>query len=247
MDSANTLDSDHQLRVDLAVTHRVLAAYGWNEGIVNHLTALLPNQDEQFFALPYGLHWAEVKSSDFMVVDLDGNILAGEGEVEPTNLNIHGALHRSCMHARVVLHTHQPNITALTTLQDQSLLMISQHALRFAGRVAQLEVYGDPARLEVGRQIVRSLKKQDILLCANHGVIVCRPTVWDAFDDLYFLDRACELQLAALATGRQLRIIPDKQASELGKHILEWSKEEGRRHFEALRRLQLQKAPEISQ
>lgn len=239
------LSEEQQLRFDLAVIHRFLVDQGWNEGVVNHLTVMLPDSDNQFLALPYGVHWALAKSSDFLVVDFDGEVISGSGEIEKTNLNIHSALHANCPGARAILHTHQKNITTLTTLQDQTVLMTSQHALRFAGRIAYLDEYGDPDKPEIGGAVVSSLSNNDILMCANHGVIVCRPSLWDAFDDLYFLDRACELQLAAYATGQPQRVIADEQALELSNGILQWSKVEGEKHFSALRKMYFEKCPQL--
>lgn len=239
------LSAEHQLRYDLALVHRYLVDHHWHEGVVNHLTCLLPNSQNHFLALPYGLHWSEVTASDFIVVDLDGNVLRGKGEIERSNINIHGALHGQCPQARAILHTHQANIVAFTLLEDPSIHMVSQHALRFAGRIAYLNEYGDPDNPTIGDAIVASLSDHDVLMCANHGVIICRPTLWDAFDDLYFLDRACELQLLALSTGKSLKIIPDDEAQNLNRGIMKWSKQEGEKHFQALRRLYYQRSPEL--
>ena len=82
-------------------------------------------------------------------------------------------------------------------------------------------------------------------MCANHGVIVARPSLWDAFDDLYFLDRACEVQLLAMQTGQPLRIIDEDTANAFGKQILKWSKDEGLKHFDALRRMYRKRYPEL--
>ena len=241
------LSAENQLRFDLALIHRYMAEHNWNEGVVNHLTAMLPDNDEHFLALPYGLHWSEAKSSDFLVADFDGNVISGVGEIEPSNLNIHGAIHQEVPRARAILHSHQPNITALTLLKDQTVTMSSQHALRFAERMAYLDVYGDPDDPAIGDTIVDSLKTKDVLMCANHGVIVSRPYLWDAFDDLYFLDRACEIQLKAMYTGRALNIMPEAIANDYGRKIIKWSKIEGEKHFIALRRMYHKKYPDLVQ
>ncbi len=241
------LSVEDQLRVGLALIHRYMAEHNWNEGVVNHLTTMLPDSDEHFLALPYGLHWSEAKSSDFLVSDLDGNIVSGFGEIEPSNLNIHAAIHREVPRAKAILHSHQPNITALTLLKDQTVTMSSQHALRFADRIAYLGVYGDPVDPAIGGAIIESLKNKDVLMCANHGVLVSRPHLWDAFDDLYFLDRACEVQLKAMYTGRELNIIPEATANDFGRNIIKWSKLEGEKHFIALRRMYYRKHPDLVQ
>jgi ribulose-5-phosphate 4-epimerase/fuculose-1-phosphate aldolase len=125
--------------------------------------------------------------------------------------------------------------------------MSSQHALRFADRIAYLGVYGDPVDPAIGGAIIESLKNKDVLMCANHGVLVSRPNLWDAFDDLYFLDRACEVQLKAMYTGRELNIIPEATANDFGRNIIKWSKLEGEKHFIALRRMYYRKYPDLVQ
>jgi|GEM_PF-2436847 len=144
------LSPEMRLRVDLAVAHRWAARWRWNEGVVNHFTALLPGCNNRFLAIPYGLHWEEVAPEDFLVVGLDGLVLSGEGEIELSSLLIHGAMHRDLPQARVVLHTHQPNITALTCLEDQTVELCSLHALRFPGRIACLDEFGMATDASIG-------------------------------------------------------------------------------------------------
>jgi ribulose-5-phosphate 4-epimerase/fuculose-1-phosphate aldolase len=108
-------------------------------------------------------------------------------------------------------------------------------------------VYGDPVDPAIGGAIVDSLKSKDVLMCANHGVLISRPYLWDAFDDLYFLDRACEAQLKAMYTGRELNIIPEATANDFGRNIIKWSKLEGEKHFIALRRIYYKKHPDLIQ
>ena len=83
-------------RVDLAALHRVCWQRGWSEAIVNHMTVLVPGASDRFLLIPYGLHWAEVRASDFMIVDLDGNVLSGEGRAEVSAVSLHAPLHRRC-------------------------------------------------------------------------------------------------------------------------------------------------------
>jgi ribulose-5-phosphate 4-epimerase/fuculose-1-phosphate aldolase len=240
------LDAAMRVRLDLVVAHRWAARWGWHEGVVNHFTALVPGYTDRFFAIPYGLHWSEVRARDFLVVSVDGEILEGEGEIELTSLMIHGAMHRDLPQARVVLHTHQPNIAALTCLEDQTVEMCSQHALRFAGRIAYLDSYGLATERSIGTIIKEALKDRDILMMANHGVTVCGPVVHEAFDDLYTLDRACQIQTIALASHRKLRPIGAEDVASV--FPIAWAKgrEEGERHFRALRRMLWREEPDLA-
>lgn len=235
-----------QIRVDLAVAHRWAARWGWHEGVINHFTALVPGYSDRFFAIPYGLHWDEVKARDFLVVDLEGRVLEGGGEIELTSLLIHGAMHRDLPQAKVVLHTHQPHITALTCLEDQTVEMCSQHALHFPGRIAYLNAYGLATEASIGKLIAGALEDKDILMMANHGVTVCGATVAEAFDDLYNLDRACQVQLLALASGRKLRLIAPADVEAMKASAREKGLEEGARHFIALRRMLWREEPDLA-
>ena len=235
-----------QVKFDLVVAHRWAARWQWHEGVINHFTALAPGYRDRFFAIPYGIHWSEIVPADILTVDLEGRALEGDGVIELSSLLIHAAMHRDLPQAQVILHTHQPNITALTCLENQSLSLCSQHAIHFAGRLSYLNSFGLAIEESIGEQINGAIKDKDILLMANHGVIVCGPTVSIAFDDLYTLDRACQLQLLAPAGSQQkLRTIPDNEAIELLARARPKIIEEGDQHFRALRRLSLKKEPRL--
>lgn len=242
-----SLDAAMRVRLDLAVAHRWAARWGWHEGVVNHFTALVPGYKDRFFAIPYGVHWSEVRARDFLVVGVHGEILEGKGEIELTSLMIHGAMHRDLPQARVVLHTHQPNITALTCLENQTVEMCSQHALHFFGRIAYLNSYGLATERSIGALINNALQDRDILLMANHGVTVCGPVVHEAFDDLYTLDRACQIQLMAMASHCKLRSISADDVVGMFPIAREKGKEEGEQHFRALRRMLWREEPELAE
>lgn len=240
------LDPSSKLRLDLTVAHRWAARWGWNEGVVNHFTAMVPGFRDRFFAIPYGVHWTEVTARDFVIVDLEGNVLEGDGEIELTSLMIHGAMHRGLPQAEVILHTHQPHITALTCLEDQTVEVISQHVLHFPGRIAYMNSYGLATERSIGDMIIDAMGDKDILMMANHGVTICGATVSQAFDDLYTLDRACQLQVMALSTGRPLRRISDEAVSRMAVTARAKGIEEGDYHFRALRRLLWREEPGIA-
>jgi ribulose-5-phosphate 4-epimerase/fuculose-1-phosphate aldolase len=239
------LDPSAKVKLDLVVAHRWAARWGWNEGVVNHFTALVPGFDDRFYAIPYGVHWHEVKAGDLLVVNLEGRVLEGDGEIELTSLMIHGAMHRDLPQAKVVLHTHQPHITALACLEDQNIDICSQHALHFPGRIAYLNSYGLATERSIGDLIRNALQDKDILMMANHGVTVCGPAVHAAFDDLYTLDRACEIQLMALASRRKIRPIHPDDIAGMFPAALAKGREEGEMHFRALRRMLWREDPSL--
>jgi ribulose-5-phosphate 4-epimerase/fuculose-1-phosphate aldolase len=229
-------DSENQARIDLAAALRTAARMGLGEGICNHFSVEVPDRPGHFLINPQGLHWSEVTPADLVMVDADGRKVAGRYDVEPTAFFIHGAAHRSKPDARCVLHTHMPYATSLTVVAGGKLEAASQVALKFHGRTAYDQAYNGLALdAAEGERIVSGLKSADVLFLANHGVIVTGPSVDLAFDDLYYLERACQLQVLAAASGRPLRIVPEEIARATAAQMTDDT--QARLHFLALKRL----------
>ncbi|MGA0023130.1 MAG: aldolase [Burkholderiales bacterium] len=221
-------------RIDLAAALRSASRMGLGEGICNHFSVEVPGRPGHFLINPQGLHWSEVTPADLVTVDAQGNKVAGRHEVEPTAFFIHGAAHRSKPDAKCVLHTHMPYATSLTVVQGGRVEAASQVALKFYGRCAYDEAYNGLALdAAEGERIVAGLKNADVLFLANHGVIVTGPSVDLAFDDLYYLERACMLQV--LGMGRPLRIVPEEIARATAAQMTDDT--QARLHFTALKRL----------
>lgn len=197
-------------RVELAAAYRLAYRHDLHEGISNHFTSRV---GENFLLIPHGLHWSEVRASRLLLVDPEGKVLEGEGEVEASAFFIHSRVLQARPDATCVLHTHQPYATALTLIENGRLLQVSQNSLRFHGRIAYDDHYGGAAdHAEAGEALARALGEKDILFHAHHGVVVVGPSVAKAFDDLYFLERAAMVQVLAESTGRPLRTIGDEVA-----------------------------------
>ena len=202
-------EAARRARIDLAACHRLAVRFGLHEGIDNHLTLLVPGRPDRFYLAPFGLHWSEVRASHFMEIDLEGNRWVGEGMVEDTALHIHLPVHRIAPRARCVLHTHMPYATALCMLENPRLEMAVQSALVFHDDIAyDMDYNGLAFDRSEGERFVRVLGDKSVLMMANHGALVIGQTVAEAFDRLYFLERACQAQVLALSTGRKLRPIP---------------------------------------
>jgi ribulose-5-phosphate 4-epimerase/fuculose-1-phosphate aldolase len=226
-----------QARIDLTAALRFAHRLGFGEGICNHFSVEIPGRPGHFLINPQGLHWSEITPRDLVTVDAAGRKVSGRHDVEPTAFFIHSALHRSKPTARCVLHTHMPYATTLAVVQGGRLEWASQNALKFHGRVAYDDNYNGLALDEAeGERMCALGKDADVLFLANHGVIVCGPSVALAFDDLYYLERACMLQVLAMGTGRPLRIVSERVAMMTGRQMMEDS-EQSVRHFEALKRL----------
>jgi ribulose-5-phosphate 4-epimerase/fuculose-1-phosphate aldolase len=193
------------LRADLALALRAAAKHGLGEGVCNHFSLELPDGSGRFLLNPRGLLWSEVQADDIVMVDAQGQRLAGHHAVEPTAMFIHAAVHRIGRKA-CVLHTHMPYATALTLTTDRGLdTTLSQNAMRFHGRVA-LDTHYNGLALDgaEGERIAHAMNGADVAFLGNHGVIVCGTRIDHAFDDLYYLERACMAQVLAASTGRAL-------------------------------------------
>jgi ribulose-5-phosphate 4-epimerase/fuculose-1-phosphate aldolase len=234
------MDTDRletEARADLAAALRWASRLGYGEGVCNHFSMELPGQPGHFLINPQGLHWSEVTTADLVVVDAQGRKIAGRHAVEPTAFFIHGCIHRGKPSAKCVLHTHMPYATTLTVVQGGRLEWISQNALRFHGRVAYDDEYNGLALDEAeGDRMCARLASADVIFLANHGVIVTGATMAAAFDDLYYLERACMLQVMAMGTGRPLRTVPQAIAETTAKQMAAESQQSAL-HFEALKRL----------
>jgi len=228
-----------QSRIDLVAALRLAAQFGLHEGVCNHFSLSVPLSDgtSAFLINPQGLQWSEVLPSDLVLVDVNGRKLDGKYHVEPTAFFIHGRIHRAKTGAHCILHTHMPYATALTLLEDGALQWASQNSLRFYNRVAYYSEYGGLALDEAeGDRICDKLADADILFMANHGVIVCAENMAYAFDDLYYLERACMVQVLAMSTGRPLRILSPEIAS-LTSRQFQGERQQSALHFEALKRM----------
>jgi len=193
------------LRADLALALRAAAHQGLSEGVCNHFSVAVPGQDDWFLLNPRGLHWSEVQAADIVMCNAAGQQLAGRHPVEPTAMFIHAAVHRMA-HKAVVLHTHMPHATALTLTAARALdTTLSQTAMRFHGRLAVDAHYNGLALdMAEGERIACAMQGADVVFLANHGVIVCGERIDHAYDDLYYLERACQAQVLAASTGSPL-------------------------------------------
>ncbi len=237
---SNTLDRDAvwQARVDLAACFRACHRMGLHEGICNHLSAMVPGSDELFLVNPYGWGFGEVTASRLLVCGFDGRVVAGQGVPEVTAFFIHARLHLRLPRARAAFHTHMPNATALAMLDGPPLAWAGQTALKFYGRTVVDENYNGLAHDErEGDRIAASMGDADVAFMRNHGIMVLGRSIHAAWDDLYYLERACEVQRLALGTGRPLRPVPEAVALATARQMQSGGDEPARLHLDSVRRI----------
>jgi ribulose-5-phosphate 4-epimerase/fuculose-1-phosphate aldolase len=245
--SSGTNPAVWQARLDLAAALRFAQRLGFSEGICNHFSVAVPGNPDFFLLNPQGMHWSEITASDLIVVDANGNLVEGRHKAEPTAFYIHSRIHRAKPNANCVLHTHMPYATALCCVEGGKLEWCSQNALRFYARTAYDPAYNGAALDEgEGDRIATALQGQNnILFLAHHGVIVTGSSIGQAFDDLYYLERACMNQVLAQSTGLPLRVIP-KTVCEKFIEQLEEVPEQAQLHFDAIKRILDREAPEYA-
>lgn len=234
-----------QHRDDLATAFRVAAAMGLNEGICNHFSLAVDGDGEadgaRYLINPYGVHWSEMRPDHLILIDDQGHVLEGAGEVEATARYIHVAAHKANPRHTAVLHTHMPYATCLTMIEGGRLEMAHQTVCRFHDRIQYIDAFGGLALDEDEGEAIADGAKQnphaDIFFLAHHGVTVCGASVAEAFDDLYYLERAARQQVLAQSTGKPLRLLSNEQVAHTARQMRQTMKVSAEEHFRALKRL----------
>jgi ribulose-5-phosphate 4-epimerase/fuculose-1-phosphate aldolase len=208
------LDDERQLRIDLAACFRLAARFDWHEAVANHFSAAVSPDGRKFLVNPRWMHFSRIRASDLILVDADDMATMDRPDApDPTAWAIHSAVHRRLPQARVALHLHPPYSTALASLKDPSIAPIDQNTARFFNRMAFDMHYGGIATAEEeGERIASTLGNRKILMMANHGVMVIGETVAEAFESMYYLERAAKTFILALSTGRPLNVMSDELA-----------------------------------
>lgn len=228
---------EREARIDLAAAFRLAVRLDLHEGVCNHFSLMLPD-GKRFLLNRYGLHWSEVSAGNLLVLDAAGRLLEGEGEFEKTAFFIHSRIHLAHPRAACVLHTHMPHATALALLEPGRLEMVEQNALRFFDDIAYDETYnGLVVDQAEGDRLARALGAKRALFLAGHGVIVVGPSVAEAFDALYYLERACRLQVLARSTGLPFRKVRPEVVRETYRMVLADTPKYANAHFSALKRI----------
>ena len=243
-----------QARVDLAAAHRLAVTHGFHEGIFNHLTLAVPGKPDRYYQIPFGLHWSEVKASTFMEVGIDdGKVKRGAGDVERSCYCIHAPIHKlQPKTAAAVFHTHMPYASALTRLEDPRIKEIGQTEVGMIGEIAYDDTYTGPAfETAEGERLAKIIGDKGVLFMANHGITTVGGCVAQAYDRLYYIERAAQVQIYAMWTGQRLKKLPEPVVEKTRTNIGGARYYEGlnpaERHFAALRRILDRREPDYAE
>lgn len=192
------------LRVDLAGAYRLAAMHQWNDLIYTHISARVSGLDDVFLLNPLGLRFDEIKASDFLRVDLEGrSIDPTPHRIHTAGYVVHSAVHAARPDVGCIIHCHTPAGMAVSAMKE-GLLPLSQIAMMFYGHTGYHESEGIVLDLDERARLAADLGQNDILILRNHGLLVTGATVAEAYSRMYFLDQACQAQVAMLASGRDL-------------------------------------------
>lgn len=244
MPNATPVPTITTLRRELAAALRLAVKFDYHEGICNHFSVVVSDESggnaERYLINPYGVHWGEMRPEHLLLIDGEGQVIEGDGEVEATARNIHVAGHRANPRHQCILHVHMPYATSITMVEGGKLEMAHQTAARFFGRMAHHGFGGIALDESEGVRIAEAQKKNphaDIFFLDHHGVSIGAPTIATAFDELYYLERACRQQVIAQSSGKTLKLIPEALVRETNRQMmqqLDWAAE---KHFTALMRM----------
>ena len=238
MNHSAAAPDERQLRIDLAAAFRAVAKLGMHEAVANHFSAAVSADGRKFLMNPKWRHFSRIKASDLVLLDLDdATSLKNRPEVDPTAWAIHGQVHKRLPQARVVMHLHPPFATTIAALADPSVKPIDQNTARYFNRLAIDDSYAGMADSEQeGERLARLLGNKSRLMMGNHGVLVTANTVGEAFDDIYTLERACQVLVQAYSTGQPLEVLPDEVAENTAQ---DWEQitDFSIAHFEEIKRV----------
>ena len=196
-----------ETRVKLAATYRIFAHLGWEELIYNHISVRVPGPEHHFLLNPFGLHYSEVTASNLVKVDIEGNIVGhSDWPINPAGFTFHGAIHATVPDAHCVMHVHTTPTLAVCC-QEDGMSFTNFYAAQLWGQVAYHDFEGITVHREEGARILASAGNKPVLLLRNHGPVVMGRSLAQAFNLMWLVQRACEVQVASQAMGA-LRPIP---------------------------------------
>ncbi len=221
-----TSAAEWQARCDLAALYRLIAYYRMTDLIDTHITCRVPGEPQHFLINRYGVAFEKMRASDLVKIDHDGKIVADYDSGKNVNVAgfvIHSAIHAARPDVNCIIHTHTADGIAVSA-QQHGLLPISQHALKFYGRLAYHEYEGIALSLSERERLVADLGNFRAMILRNHGLLAAGESIARAFHEIYFLERACQAQIKALSGGSAALHLP---ATNVCQHTAQQFDREG--------------------
>lgn len=193
--------TERAIRVDLAAAYRLVALYGWDDLIFTHISARIPGPEHQFLINPYGLLFSEITASSLVKVGMDGKPV-GETRypVNPAGFTIHSAVHEVREDAGCVMHLHTLDGTAVATSRE-GLQPLNQTAQLVIADLAYHDYEGVALDHAERPRLQQDIGAKNVVLLRNHGTLSIGVSVAAAFMRMYFLERACSMQVRTRMLG----------------------------------------------
>lgn len=237
-----------QLRVDLAAAFRLAEHFNWHEGVANHFSLAVSPDGRKFLMNPKWKHFSGIRASDLLLLDADDSEAMKRPDApDETAWCIHGRMHALVPGARCVLHLHPAHATALAGLADPEIKPIDQNTARFYKRVAYDLGYEGMANSDAeGNRLAGLLGNHKTMMMGNHGILIAAATVAEAFDELYYLERACQTLVLAYSTGQKLNVMSDDVAEQTAR---DWDlySHSAFAHFEEMKKVLDRKDPSYAE
>ena len=205
-------DEEWSNRVNLAACYHLADHFQMTDIIWNHITSKTSKNKETFLINKFGLRYNEITASNLLEIDLEGNVISGDGEINYTGYVIHGAVHKAKENIHCVMHTHTRAGLAISCLKE-GLKPIFQDAAIFHNRVSYHDWQGMSTEVEECKDIAKNLGNNKVMILRNHGLLTCGETIGEAFILMYYLDKACKNQLDTMSTGLET-IVPSDNIME---------------------------------
>ena len=241
------MNAEWENKINLTAALRMAARLDLHEGVDNHFSLMVSDKPFRFLLNPNRRHWSQLRASELVEVDENGKPINDSEPPERTAFFIHSRIHMACPQAKCILHTHMRYATALTMIEGGRLEPVVQSALKFFGQIAYLDDFGGLALDEdEGDRLAKALGGNRILFLANHGVIVVGPSVAHAFNDLYYLEKACMAQITAMSSGHPLKRIPQEVAEYTHTQMQGDRDDQSSRHFMEIRHILDKEEPDYA-
>lgn len=212
---AGMSDAEHELRVDLAAAFRLADRFGWSQLVWNHITARCPDNPNHFLINPMGVRWDEMTASLLVKVDVEGNtleVIDGEGLVPKAGFVIHSGVFEARPDINAIVHTHTDDAVAVCALKDGPQ-PICMEALFFYNSMGYHPFEGTSMDTDERTRLAKSLGANRAMIMQNHGVVTVGSSVGEAFVLMYWLERACRIQMKVLASNLPWTTVPEEIAN----------------------------------
>ena len=233
-------------REDLAAAFQWTARLNMHEAVANHFSFSVEGGNK-FLINPNQKHFSQIKSSDILILD------RGEKEPfklknapDPTAWGLHSSLHKHVPHAKCVMHVHPIYSTVLASLKDSYLKPIDQNTAIFFNRMIVDDNFGGLAFQDEGIRCAKYFSNPKIktMIMGNHGLLILGDDIADAFNRMYYFERAAETYIKALQTKMPLRVLSNAIAEKTALEMEDYP-DQSESHFNEIKNILLKEGSDF--